>query len=346
MEGILSLRNVIVITVLAFALGVWPQRGTGQSVYWCNHFSGCLRDGISTARLDDATPGFLHPGRCSPIGLGVDEGTNTLYWGDDSGIFRSALNGDSIVAIVPRTMPGRPAALALDLVHERLYWTDWEFVDIFRANLDGTEPEPVVLNIGVSSVLHVDSAGDKLYWVGGGVTLFRANLDGTAIVPVRSALMSEITGLSVDPENALLYWSERDDGIRRANLDGSSPVTVVSGAALAMYLDLNEGKLYWSEPHAIMRANADGTDIEPVVAGLIGDVALEFPFWGLAVDARVPGDCDGNAAVDLGDLGTFAACLTGPGVDIDRGCGCADLDRNARTTLADFSLIQSSFGNE
>jgi len=57
----------------------------------------------------------------------------------------------------------------------------------------------------------------------------------------------------------------------------------------------------------------------------------------------VPGDCDGDGDVELGDLAELANCLLGPGGGLDPACGCFDLDGDDDADLKDFLVLQANF---
>ena len=71
-----------------------------------------------------------------------------------------------------------------------------------------------------------------------------------------------------------------------------------------------------------------------------GDYSLTGGFWfGL-----VPGDCDGDGDVDLGDFAELTACLEGPGGGLAQPeCNCFDLDANGDIDLFDFAEFQVLF---
>jgi hypothetical protein len=119
-----------------------------------------------------------------------------------------------------------------------------------------------------------------LYWVGGN-QLSRAHIDGSDFQVLVSDL-DEPDGLVADPLNNIVYWTNMSFGgpggsVQRARLDGSA---VVSGEAFLVppgsfqvgkeiELDKVGGKLYWADRDGrrIMRANTDGSDVQPVLSG-------------------------------------------------------------------------------
>ena len=63
----------------------------------------------------------------------------------------------------------------------------------------------------------------------------------------------------------------------------------------------------------------------------------------LVVEEPMPGDCDMDGHVDLGDHADFTACLLGPGGGLGTGCECFDLDDDGDVTLFDFAEFQVAF---
>ncbi|MCO6438369.1 MAG: immunoglobulin domain-containing protein [Phycisphaerae bacterium] len=59
---------------------------------------------------------------------------------------------------------------------------------------------------------------------------------------------------------------------------------------------------------------------------------------------RRPGDCNGDAAVDLADVEAFIPCLGGPVGAAPEGCACFDLNLDAVADLLDFARLQANFG--
>ena len=56
-----------------------------------------------------------------------------------------------------------------------------------------------------------------------------------------------------------------------------------------------------------------------------------------------PGDCNGDAVVDLVDYAGLESCLLGPGIGSSPDCVCFDLDGDGDVTLADFAAFQVGF---
>ncbi len=77
-------------------------------------------------------------------------------------------------------------------------------------------------------------------------------------------------------------------------------------------------------------------------AGAMAGGAFELTrgFW----FEEPPGDCDATGTVDLLDSSTAAACLSGPGNELDAtACRCFDLDADGDHDLFDIARFQTSF---
>ena len=70
----------------------------------------------------------------------------------------------------------------------KMYWTDWLYGKVMRANLDGTNVEEVLSNQSDAGGIAIDTVAGKIYWTRDPSDLtqgiHRANLDGTNVEPV------------------------------------------------------------------------------------------------------------------------------------------------------------------
>jgi hypothetical protein len=119
--------------------------------------------------------------------------------------------------------------LAVDGVGGKLYWVQEGAspgygADIWRSNLDGSEPEPIVHHLfdHYTTGIALDLAGQKIYWatLDHGDThsqiVARANLDGSDMEPMAVAnagLDDWPVYLDVDQQNGMLYWVNGEDGV-------------------------------------------------------------------------------------------------------------------------------------
>ncbi len=64
----------------------------------------------------------------------------------------------------------------------------------------------------------------------------------------------------------------------------------------------------------------------------------DIEIWGVV--PSIPGDCNGDGAVDLDDYVDMAACFSGPVDAVSSGCECFDLEGDGHVDLLDFSQFQ------
>jgi len=156
----------------------------------------------------------------------LDPASNKLYWmSGDHSIRRADLDPvANVEQIVGPFTQGR--GLALDLVHDKMYWRD--SFGIWRGNLDGTGPELLVEDEWALS-LAVDGAGGMLYWTNW-THLRRSALDGsdpTDLIAIN--VPGTAAPLELDTVHGKIYWADNNGcfvfplpTIMRADLDGSN----------------------------------------------------------------------------------------------------------------------------
>jgi hypothetical protein len=228
----------------------------------------------------------------TPRGIAIDSTAGFLYWGEGyfpNWISRLRLPDSGSENIVdPR--PGFAADIEIDSVAGKIYWADWPYDLIRRANLDGSSIETIIPESGSAGApyfLEVDPGGGKLYWSDfDSGNIYRASLDG-------SGPETFISGLDrardIEIVNGMIYWTDADARlVQRQNLDGTlreilyGPAGLVSPHGLAV--DRFSGFLYVadSEGRQVYRGRVDGSiPLQPIIIpGLVNpwDVAiLEVP---------------------------------------------------------------------
>ena len=232
-----------------------------------------------------------------------------------------------------------------------IYWTSPVDGVIYRANLDGSNVEPLVSGLDVPVDLASDVAGGQIYWTAPeqGV-IYRAALDGSNVEPLVTGL-EEPGGLALDVAGGQMYWTDGFEHIiYRANLDGSNVEPLVSDqeSVGGLALDVVGGRIYWTafdwETFGIYRADLDGYAVTLVVPGtpetgvptdLALDVAGGQMYWTTAVEgifgiyrAALDGSNVETLVVPDPEGGVFGLALdvaggqmywTSPGQDIGQG---------------------------
>lgn len=156
---------------------------SGGMMYWYHR-----DDGIQRSNLDGSDIETVYPKQQFRPSIEIDaiDFTNgKIYWfawsTDGRSIKRANLNGSNIEDIV--TGLEGSGDIELDLINNKIYWTNSEDSKIQRANLDGSHIEDFVT--GADGLLYP-------------------------------------SGLALDIEEGKMYWSDFTAGIiQRANLDGS-----------------------------------------------------------------------------------------------------------------------------
>ena len=241
--------------------------------------------------------------------------------------------------------PSTPSTLS------HIYWTSPVDGVIYRANLDGSNVEPLVSGLDVPVDLASDVAGGQIYWTAPeqGV-IYRAALDGSNVEPLVTGL-EEPGGLALDVAGGQMYWTDGFEHIiYRANLDGSNVEPLVSDQEPVggLALDVVGGRIYWTafdwETFGIYRADLDGYAVTLVVPGtpetgvptdLALDVAGGQMYWTTAVEgifgiyrAALDGSNVETLVVPDPEGGVFGLALdvaggqmywTSPGQDIGQG---------------------------
>jgi hypothetical protein len=198
-----------------------------------------------------------------------------VYWADSR---PSTIQRARVGAPNPEDLVARSTSLlgiAIDGSDGRMYWAD--FIGLIqRAELDGSGPEAIVVDPGISIVfdpstgsqvsaggpIALDVAAGKVYWSSftpdGTLNqrIRRANLDGSNIEDVRTGL-PDVGGIALDPIGVKMYWTTGDQ-IRRVNLDGSAEEALLSGlpGPGAIAFEPASGSLYWGDGNGIHRFHA------------------------------------------------------------------------------------------
>jgi sugar lactone lactonase YvrE len=118
-----------------------------------------------------------------------------------------------------------PEGLVVDWVSNKLYWADQDLKKVFRANLNGTNPEVVATNLTSPRGIAVDPYLKKLYFtdVGSNPAVYVCDLDGTNRRVLHNNNLDSPNALSIDFVENKLYWGDGDlRTVWYSELDGSN----------------------------------------------------------------------------------------------------------------------------
>ena len=272
----------------------------------------------------------------------VDKRGNTIQWSDLDGSNSEPLPGENeginnVLLSWSDSGAIGTMDIALDLERGKIYCAgivsagDYTFGEIWRASLDGSDPE--FFPVGSEArFLALDTARGDVYFGDWGIE--RADLSGSDREVLPMGAVDVALDVALDLAGNKLYWTD-GSSIWRSNLDGSGVELVLqmgsAGPAGAIALDPEEGKVYWAviyDPFRsprygeLLRANLDGSEVEYVVregevVGFDLDLQGRKVYWTDARGTIHRANVDGTGVEDL-----FAPTVRAPySVALDTGGG-------------------------
>jgi len=244
------------------------------------------------------------------VNSGVAEAPQSLVWSDSDqdAIYRANLDGSNVQILIdttaaPTNAEGSTTSRAPEgvvVTGSFIYWVDDNQDSIYRANLDGSNPQVLIdeADIPVSSgssgnpsVEGLTIDGAFIYWTDATRdSIYRANLDGSnPVVLVDEANIPQsggpgnLTGnhlqYGVKVDGSFLYWTDgAQDSIYWSNLDGTNPQVLVNETAIpasssgssdygAKGIEIDGSFVYWADDtqDSIYRANLDGTSPQVLI---------------------------------------------------------------------------------
>ncbi len=272
-----------------------PNAGLTQVLYYTSR--GTPGNGHMVI-LDDAAPliqDFVPLDMSRPYGVAADTANKKVYITDYSNqiIYRFSADGKLPEKILDASVPGQEIvgdAQAIFVLNGKIYWG--RTGGIFKANLDGTNPE-VHIDFGSGRPeypidMQYDPASDKIYFVNdktdysGGY--WSVNFDGTGMTEIIPDV--DGTAIEMDFKNGkaylVLYGSAGtvapENGVFMCNIDGTALTKIGDYGTKATWgiaIDYQRNKLFWSYKISnsapdgkIIRANLDGSNPEDWLTGI------------------------------------------------------------------------------
>ncbi|XP_069377921.1 low-density lipoprotein receptor-related protein 8-like isoform X1 [Paralichthys olivaceus] len=222
-----------------------------------------------------------------------------------------SMDGNQHNATLLLKVKGTVSGLAVDWIHQLLYWTGVESGSINVSLLDGSIQRQLITGLDKPSAVAVDPLRGFLFWAqcGSFPKIESAGLDGRDTVALVTSSIRCPVALSVDMPRQLLYWADQRS-ISRVNFKGRDRKTVVESNG---YLDrpfglaVFEGFVYWSEEvtRSICRANKhNGSQLQILLTNVAspGGVVVIQPVLqpdGSSVCGRPGTACHHGCVVDL-----------------------------------------------
>jgi PEP-CTERM motif len=297
-------KSVTCLALLLFSTLAEAALVPADRIYWLN-VHGPITNSLTDASHRSVVPVYTSR-YVDRWDIAIDSGDNRMYWldnlevGDEYqfSIRRAYMDGSGLEVIHQATRDNLPVALAIDALHDKLYWATYETEDIMRSNLDGTNVERIFDGIIYRDNpyrIAVDPVHEKLYWSDiSHRAIYQSSLDGTMRVALLQLAPNDPGPLAIDLVNEQLYWANLSGGwtypsdgkIYRSNLDGSAMQIVISDVSYYYDVDIDPvaKKIYWIDANAeddvtTHVANLDGTMVETLLSGefFMRNLALHFP---------------------------------------------------------------------
>ena len=127
-----------------------------------------------------------------------------------------------------------------------IYWTTWySGTEIWRADLDGSNPQALITDGTHTNGIEVDAAGGKLYWGRYTQGIRCANLDGSNVIP----LYSHPSPWNLAVDSGHVYFngggSDTTKGVWRVDTDGTDALRLDSYSDESIDVDPVLGDVYY-----------------------------------------------------------------------------------------------------
>ncbi|XP_056319930.1 low-density lipoprotein receptor-related protein 8-like isoform X1 [Danio aesculapii] len=231
--------------------------GTGQckATGGLAHVAVSTQEGIKMMDLSGSEERNITDKRVSPGPVSALNAHNTLYWSspENDVIYRMSLDSsDHTPAVLLKASKGI-VGLAVDWIHERLYWISTSTHALHMASLNNTKQRLLISELYRPTAVAVQPLLGYVFWAESGESarIERVGLDGESRLALIVSFIRNPVAISLDVPRRLLYWA--DSGLRsisRISFDGQYRKTVVESNG---YLDqpfglaIFESRVYWSD---------------------------------------------------------------------------------------------------
>ncbi len=181
----------------------------------------------------------------------VEPPAQPLYWINTRNRRLYRIAGSTVKNIVPSVQ--NATSITVDAVRSKVYWTEKTGAQrgrIRRANLNGSNVELVKALTSVPRDLAIDSAGSKLYLTNAWGKIQRLNFNGTAFQPNLITGLESPQHLALDVAGGKVYWTE-PDSLWRANLNGKNREKLIADLGEIGSIAVAGNKVYWTEKNKV-----------------------------------------------------------------------------------------------
>jgi len=285
-----------------------PQAALAGELYWVDRTTSTINAGDREGHESRTVIYGAYDAKYLAVGAGW------VYWTTQYRVERAELDGVGRETIFYPTERPWLTGVAVDDMRGKLYWISqparWDDVGaIWKADLDGGDARIWATKAGWENdtwgpaLLAIDAVNGRLYWFERylhvdllpiPVSLPRATAVGncsvhwTGLEGFSDHLLFESLpdseGLALDVGLSggarYVYWTNPEsDRVTRCRTDGIAYAWMLNNIddPVALAVDAEEGKIYWSGSEGIHRANLDGTEQELIYPGVRADaLALDL----------------------------------------------------------------------
>ena len=176
--------------------------------------------------------------------------------------------------------------IAYDAVNNKVYFSDFEAADegkIWRMNFDGTGLQAIVSGITDPYSIAINNASGKIYWSDDNGNISRANLDGTGVeTSFINVTDGQMRAIAFDSKNNKIYFYEvNGENLYVANADGTNVSVLIAGVyGYGLYVDEVNNKLYFEDKNASALKIANLDGSNPAIVTATGSTRI----FGIDVD--------------------------------------------------------------
>ncbi len=241
-----------------------------NKIYWLNICDKKIQKAdYDGSNMTDVTSVFSYY-TYEVINFRLDNINDKIYWAEDQKICSCNLDGTGYKNLLS-TESGN-YSMAISIGNNGVFWSNSSDDVINRSNLNGSSFQKILNNniYRDGYGLGIDYTNNHIYWAGQGGVFGKCNFDGSENTQIINGDYYPQGDIAIDNMAGKIYWANVQQSIiQRANLDGSNVENLINTSALGIDLDLNKGKMYWTESETdgkIKRANLNGSNIEEVIS--------------------------------------------------------------------------------
>lgn len=210
---------------------------------------------IRKYRIDHTDFVSLVPNLANAIALDFHYTRGIFFWTDVTldVIMRAYINGSGSSVVVSQGLES-PGGIAVDWIHDKLYWSDSGSRRIEVSDLDGENRKVIVLeHLDKPRAIVLDPCTGWMYWTDWGATprLERAYMDGRKQQVLVNTSIYWPNGLTIDYIKNQLYWVDaKFHTLEAVSTDGRGRRSIISsGLAHPFAITMFEDRLYWTDWH-------------------------------------------------------------------------------------------------